>query len=174
MSRLYQYVGPTQILEDVRGQPPGTVIESNQDVIAWLNEHEVVADADDCITVTFVVTSEHQFLIADRHSEHVACAQGGPVFGAGEATFELNPEIRIVDISNQSTGFCPEPDCWSDVQVALEQANISHPGQFTRSFQFRLCPNCGQRNLIKDQWFQCGVCSHELPLQWNFDLSESS
>lgn len=168
MRRIYPYVGPLHVLKDVQDQPAGTPLHSTPCLLEWLREHHLEPDINQHITVTFVVTPDHQFLIADRHSEHVACAAGGPVLAAGEATFELSPEVKIVDISNQSTGFCPESSCWPDVQLALEQSDIPHPGKFTRSFVFRRCTHCGQRNLVKDQWFQCAVCDHELPLQWNF------
>lgn len=174
MSRLYHYVGPLQILKDVQDQLAGTRLHSPQDILAWMQAHQIHPDIDDCITVTFTVTPAHQFLIADRHSEHVACAAGGPVLAAGEATFELTSPIQLIDISNQSTGFCPEPDCWSEVKIALEKANIPHPGRFTRSFVFRLCEHCGQRNLVKEQWFECAVCSQDLPRHWNFTPTETS
>ena len=31
------------------------------------------------------------------------------------------------------------------------------------------CPNCGQRNIVKEGWFVCGVCGADLPATWNFD-----
>jgi len=72
-------------------------------------------------------------------------------------------------IDNQSTGYCPEPACWSAVGAALEQAGIDHPGRFTTELVFRLCTACGQRNVVRDEWFHCAVCDAELPLTWNFE-----
>ena len=31
-----------------------------------------------------------------------------------------------------------------------------------------LCPRCGERNVVKDGWFVCGVCGADLPAGWNF------
>jgi transcription initiation factor TFIIIB Brf1 subunit/transcription initiation factor TFIIB len=33
---------------------------------------------------------------------------------------------------------------------------------------FRRCPACGERNIVKDDWFVCGVCGADLPTVWNF------
>lgn len=32
----------------------------------------------------------------------------------------------------------------------------------------RLCLGCGERNLVKDDWFECAMCGAELPALWNF------
>ncbi len=32
----------------------------------------------------------------------------------------------------------------------------------------RRCLACGQRNIVKDDWFVCGVCGKDLPAAWNF------
>lgn len=168
MTRIYQYVGPRHILEDTSTYPPGHPVSSQEDVRAWLRGGSAQVDADGWVTATFTVSLAHQFTIADRRSEHVACAGGGPVLAAGEVTFEVGEHVEVVDISNQSTGFCPEPACWEATRVALERAHIAHPGDFTRAFTFRLCPACGQRNLVKEQWFECALCSADLPRAWNF------
>lgn len=167
-SRRYHYVGPEHILEDVAQQPPGSLITCEQDVLRWLQTPHIQPDRDQCITVTFTVSTTHILRVADRHSEHVACAAGGPVLAAGELTFEVDEDVRVVTISNQSTGFCPEPDCWEDIKIALDRAKITHPGHLTHPFIFRLCVHCGQRNLVKEQWFECAVCQEELPQNWNF------
>ena len=80
-------------------------------------------------------------------SEHVACAAGGPVLSAGEITFD--DECNVPEISNQSTGFCPEPESWSTVERALDRVGIEHPGGFTIAVVFRLCPKCHERNIVK-------------------------
>jgi hypothetical protein len=73
-----------------------------------------------------------------------------------------------VGASNQSTGYCPDPDCWPAVAAALDRAGIPHPGRFTVEVIFRRCPSCGERNLVKDDWFVCALCEAELPREWNF------
>ena len=75
---------------------------------------------------------------------------------------------RVAEVSNQSTGFCPEPESWPAVAVALDRAGIAHLGGFTLAVAFRRCPSCGERNVVKDGWFACGVCGADLPADWNF------
>ena len=118
---------------------------------------------------TFIVDPSGYLWIADRRSEHVACADGGPVMAAGEMTFEVNgTNIEVTDVSNQSTGFCPEPTCWPAVAAALDRIGILRPDDFTVSFTFRKCEACGGINLIKDEIFECGECGRGLPEWWNF------
>ena len=74
----------------------------------------------------------------------------------------------MVEVSNQSTGYCPEPESWPAVAAALGRIGVRHPGQFTTEVVFRRCVKCGERNVVKGGWFVCGVCEAELPQQWNF------
>lgn len=73
-----------------------------------------------------------------------------------------------MEVSNQSTGFCPEPESWPHVAAALESVSLHHPGGFTTSIVFRLCPDCRERNIVKDGWFTCDLCGASLPVHWNF------
>ncbi|MCB9759556.1 MAG: hypothetical protein H6739_06920 [Alphaproteobacteria bacterium] len=82
-------------------------------------------------------------------------------------TFAGDPP-EVVGVTNQSTGFCPEPKCWGAVAAALDQAGVRHPDGWTAAFVFRRCPACGQRNLVKDDWWRCAVCDAGLPRGWNF------
>jgi hypothetical protein len=110
--------------------------------------------------------------IADRHSEHIACARGGPVLSAGELTFQIDrrtKQVEVVAVTNQSTGFCPEPESLPAVAAALDGLGIEHPGEFTTAMIFRRCANCGTTNVVKDGWFECAICGRELPGEWNFD-----
>ena len=86
---------------------------------------------------------------------------------AGEIT--VSPDGEVLEVSNQSTGFCPEVECWPVVARTLEKAALDHPGAWTASFQFRRCPRCGARTLIKEEVFECAECGGELPARWNFD-----
>jgi hypothetical protein len=54
------------------------------------------------------------------------------------------------------------------VAAALGRLGVPHPGRFTTAVVFRRCETCGERNVVKDGWFVCGVCGSELPPQWNF------
>ena len=94
------------------------------------------------------------------------------MLSAGEMTLELDGgKVIITDISNQSTGYCPEPESWPAVAAALDQAGIEHPDNFTRAFLFRLCGICGQTNIVKEGDFTCAVCGTELKKAWNFSYA---
>lgn len=161
-SRSYSYVGPDEIKAQVA--PVGTAISSRAELRAWVALH--AGDREyGVVPATFTVTLDGVLRIAPRRSEHVACAGGGPVLAAGELFFDGD---RLEGASNQSTGFCPEPTCWEAVAIALDRAGIPHPGRFTIEIVFRRCGACGERNLVKDDWFACAVCDAELPREWNF------
>lgn len=168
--QTYHYIGPDGIRDQTRGDPPGALIRSPGDLERWLADDDGnSATGDGAVTATFVVDTEGCLRIVSRHAEHVACAGGGPVLSAGEMTFE--PEAGswyVSEVSNLSTGFCPEPDSWPAVAAALDHAAIPHPDHFTDTFVFRLCTRCGERNLVKDEWFVCALCDAALPQEWNF------
>lgn len=157
--KIYAYVGPHEIKRKVADAPPGTPVRTAGDLVVFDEP------------LTFVVGVDGVLRVADRHSEHVACAGGGQVLSAGELTATKRPGadvVRIVEISNQSTGFCPEPESWPAVASALEAAGIAHPGRFTVTIVFRRCVGCGERNIVKDDWYECALCGEELPRAWNF------
>lgn len=158
MSRRYTYVGPSEIRERHAEHPPGTPIHSAAELARFASSGEVV--------LTYVVGLDGVLRVADRRSEHVACAGGEPVLAAGELS--VTPNGEVIEASNQSTGYCPEPSCWVALRAALERGGIEHPGGLTREFVFRRCPACHERNLVKDGWFECSLCGAELPERWNF------
>jgi hypothetical protein len=91
------------------------------------------------------------------------------VLSAGELYFLVRDEgVEVAEASNQSTGYCPEPASWPAVAAALERIGVAHPGRFTVEVVFRRCETCGERNVVKDGWFVCGVYGAELPGEWNF------
>ncbi|GAA2631541.1 hypothetical protein SMC26_22550 [Actinomadura fulvescens] len=109
-------------------------------------------------------------VLAPQRSEHVACAGGGPVMGVGEVTFARGRgQWLVYEISNQSTGYCPDVTSWTAVEAALDRAGIDHPHAFTHPIEFRRCPRCRQRNIVKDDHFVCAVCQAPLPSSWNVD-----
>jgi hypothetical protein len=115
----------------------------------------------------------HPVTDASRRSEHVACAGGAPVLSAGEITFLYDQGRWMVSkVSNQSTGYCPDPASWPAVSDALDRAGLQHPGHFTDPIVFRRCPRCQERNLVKDDYFVCAICGAELPPTWNLDPLE--
>lgn len=157
--RRYRYVGPEAIRARDAGLPRGREVASARDL-----------DAPEGHVFTFVVDGAGVLRVADRRTEHVACAGGEDVLSAGELTVGRGPAgAEVTAISNQSTGYCPEPESWLAVAAALDRARIPHPGGFTFEATFRLCPGCANRNLVKDGWFWCDLCGAALPAAWNFE-----
>ncbi|OUL22415.1 hypothetical protein BV378_24975 [Nostoc sp. RF31YmG] len=169
MTRLYRYVGSEDIRLSVAAYPVGIRILSLKDLKNWINQTMQQPNTWGLIPATFVVSAQGYLLIADRHSEHVACAGGESVLSAGEIFFYRNNCFEVAEITNQSTGYCPEPESWFEVEKALEQIPLIHPGNFTTEFIFRRCPVCCQLNIIKDELFLCAVCNTTLPKIWNCD-----
>ena len=167
--KLYPYVGPAYLARHASAETARLHVDSATTLAAWVVARSG-ADGDGTLTVTFVVLPDGLW-VADRHSEHVACARGGPVHAAGEMTLAVDPRrrsVEVVYVTNQSTGFCPEPDSWPAVAAALDAVGIAHPGGFSAEMVFRRCPNCAATNIVKDGWFECAVCGGELPRDWNY------
>lgn len=163
--RRYRYVGPPDVLAAVRPGSAGYPVGSADEVAAWL---AACGEGERAEPFTFVVGLDGVLRLAPRRSEHVACAGGVPVLSAGEITFVRHEGRWIVtEVSNQSTGYCPDPDSWPAVESALGRAGLAHPGRFTDPIVFRRCPRCEERNLVKDEDFFCSICGAELPRTWN-------
>jgi hypothetical protein len=167
--REYRYVGPSEIVKHLSAVSGRVLVQSANDVLNWIAETHQRSEYDELIVATFVVDTQGRLWINDRRSEHVHCAAGQNVLSAGEMAFELSDDvITVAEVSNQSTGYCPEPESWPAVGQALAAANTPHPTDFTMKCIFRLCENCGTKNLIKDDWYVCGVCQSPLNFEWNF------
>jgi hypothetical protein len=150
----YAYIGPKDIREVAARAPRGTPIRSRADLATWIAAHERVA--------TYTVALDGTLTIAPRNSEHVACAGGERVLAAGELFFTA--AAAVAEASNLSTGYCPEPSCWTALAAALDRAAIPRPAALSHAFEFRRCEACGQRNLVKDEVYACAVCDAELQL----------
>lgn len=161
--RAFPYIGPPQILGESRGSSKGTLIASREAAVAWFAAH----GREESGQATYVVDLTGALLVAPRRSEHVACAGGEPVLAAGELRFDTTG--AVVEVANNSTGYCPREDCWGAVRDALDRAGLRRPAGFTFVASFRRCPACGERNLVKEGWFVCALCDAELPTTWNFD-----
>lgn len=170
MRPTYRYVGPKKIAERALSAAAGVRVESPEDVRRWVQQTGQDVDAAGNVVATFIIDDSGWLRIADRRSEHVACAGGRPVQSAGEMTFAVRPRsVTVTWVTNQSTGYCPEPDSWPAVETALARAGIAGPEGFSQEFVFRRCPRCGSINIIKEGIFECGVCSTPLPEEWNLD-----
>lgn len=89
MAKLYKYIGSESILLAVADYPVGVCILSMNDLKNWIVYTMQIPNAWGLIPATFVVDSEGHLRVADRHSEHIACAGGEPVLSAGEIFFFL-------------------------------------------------------------------------------------
>jgi hypothetical protein len=158
----YPYIGPDALRRSLIGAAEGERITSESSLREWIAKNPDGL-REGC---TFVVGLDGVLRLAPRRSEHVACAGATEVLAAGELRFALGPRVKLIEASNQSTGFCPDVDCWSDVERALSFGVIL-PSGFTRPIIFRRCPRCAQVNLVKEQWFCCVFCDADLPLAWN-------
>lgn len=166
----YRYIGPAGLAASAIDPPQRIHVQQPQDVLRWIKETGQRLCAGRTVTATFVVETGGRLWIADRHSEHVQCARGQDVLSAGEMTFLVDKQgVTVKEVTNQSTGYCPEPESWDAVAAALDTAQIPHPGRFTTGFLFRRCEVCGMTNIVKEDIFECGVCRGALPRQWNFN-----
>jgi hypothetical protein len=170
--RRYRYIGPKQIAARVLPEQAGFPIHSSDDVRAWIRSSRQELHSG-CVIATFVVDAAGVLRVADRRSEHVACAGGKPVRSAGEMTFAVGRGVEIAGVSNQSTGYCPEPESWSSVAAALISAGLKSPPDFDRKCVFRTCTACGRINIVKGGSFECGVCAAQLPFAYNCQQTDA-
>lgn len=166
----YPYVGPEEIRLAVATSPAGVPILAARDVEAWLQ-----ATPDALIEgATYIVDLQGRLRLAPRRSEHVACAEGEDVLAAGEIRFQRDTHgVTVAEVSNQSTGYCPDTTCWTAVERALAHAGLNAPAGFTHEAIFRRCLRCGEVNLAKEGWFVCVFCEADLPQEWNISPTAS-
>lgn len=92
------------------------------------------------------------------------------VLSAGEISFTRDADRWAVsEVSNQSTGYCPDVISWSAVARALDEAELGRPFGFTHEVVFRRCPNCQEHNIVREDDFVCVFCDGDLPATWNMD-----
>lgn len=165
--RSYQYVGPAELKARVEPDDGGKSIRTPEDLACWLSTREPEERAE---PFTFVVGTDGVLRLAPRRSEHVSCAGGAPVLSAGEMSFHQSAgQWSVPDISNQSTGYCPDTSSWPTVAAALDRAGITHPRGFTHEVMFRRCPACEEVSIVREGHFVCVFCESPLPHQWNVD-----
>lgn len=110
MNRLYRYIGPQDIARAVAGHPAGHPIRSVADAGTLYEPNTPTAQQVGAYRGHLVITKEGVLSLADRHTEHVACVGGQVVRGAGEMYFAWgNDGWEVQEVSNQSTGYCPDP-----------------------------------------------------------------
>lgn len=159
--KKYHYIGPEHILVKVEKKFAGQRIKTPSDVAKWTEKTGQELE-NGRLVVTFVIGPSGRLLIADRHSEHVQCAVGRPVLSAGEMTFEFHKKnVMVTEVSNQSTGYCPHVRSWPQVEKALDEIGLEHPGLFTAAITFGRCPNCHNHVIVKPAYPECGECGAE-------------
>jgi hypothetical protein len=164
--KSYSYVGPPEIVAAISGLG-GRAIYSSEALLQWVADAEQSREPDGLFWATYVVLEDGQLYIADRR--HVACAVGQDVLAAGELAFVVDGEdLEVVEVSNQSTGYCPEPICGMAVIEALRRASIDFPKSLTVEITFRRCESCDERNVVRDCFFVCACCDADLPQDWDF------
>ncbi|MFE9929625.1 hypothetical protein [Streptomyces sp. NPDC005533] len=169
--RRYRYVGPAELRALVRPGNEGRRIRSAADFDAWASASASTSTrTEPAEPFTFVVDTAGVLRLAPRRSEHVACAGGGPVLSAGEIGFRRESgRWAVHEVSNQSTGYCPDPGSWPAVADALDAAGLAHPPGFTHEVVFRRCPACRELNIVREDDFVCVFCDGALPRKWNVD-----
>jgi hypothetical protein len=136
--RSYRFVGPVKQKAAVRPGSGECRIGSAADFDGWIAER---AAAELTEPFTFVVGTDGVLRLAPRRSEHVACAGGDMVLSAGEISFMREAARWTVDeVSNQSTGYCPDVTSGSAVAHALDDVELGRPSGFTHEVVFRRCP----------------------------------
>ncbi|MFJ9589145.1 hypothetical protein [Streptomyces acidicola] len=165
--RSYRYVGPVELKAAVGPGDGGRRIASAADFGGWIVEQSAAELAE---PFTFVVGMDGVLRLAPRRSEHVACAGGEMVLGAGEISFIREADRWTVsEVSNQSTGYCPDVSSWLEVARALDAVGLRRPSGFTHEVVFRRCPGCQEHNIVREDDFVCVFCGSDLPAAWNVD-----
>lgn len=165
--RSYGYVGPVELKAAVRPGSGGYRIGSAADFYGWIAERSAAELAE---PFTFVVGADGVLRLAPRRGEHVACAGGAMVLSAGEIGFVREGDRWAVsEVSNQSTGYCPDIGSWWAVAQALDDVGLGRPSGFTHEVVFRRCPDCQEHNIVREDDFVCVFCGSDLPEMWNVD-----
>ncbi|MFB9593729.1 hypothetical protein [Streptomyces racemochromogenes] len=165
--RAYRYVGPHHLIDAVQSADGGATIRTAADFAVWVAAR-TVEELDE--PFTFVIATDGALRLAPRRSENVACASGDRVLSAGEISFYTGAgRWAVNEVSNQSTGYCPDVASWPTVAHALDQADLDHPDCFTHAVVFRRCPTCQEHNIVREDHFVCVFCEADLPGYWNVD-----
>lgn len=168
--RRYRFIGRACFIPKKEAMPPRFHVTSPDAVVDWIERTQPEPEWDTSLPATFIVDQGGTMWIADRRSEHVACARLGDVLAAGEIFFEHNAgAISAARVTNQSTGYCTEPESFPAVAQSLSMVGIDCPSEYDPAFTFRYCHPCQNVCIIKDDDFTCPVCSGALPLDWNFE-----
>ena len=96
MTRSYRYVGPSEIAGRATETCGGSIVDTVEELmnsLRWMDDY----DSGGSLTVTFVIGLDRRLRLANRRSEHVMCASGHAVLGAGEMTFLCDDKAVLVE-----------------------------------------------------------------------------
>ncbi|MFI6875040.1 hypothetical protein ACIBL6_16550 [Streptomyces sp. NPDC050400] len=145
----------------------GYRIGTAADFDRWIAERSAQELAE---PFTYVIGTDGVLRLAPRRSEHVVCAGGEMVLGAGEIGFvQERGRWGVREVTNQSTGYCPDVASWAAVAGALDGIGLGRPDRFTHEVVFRRCPGCQEHNIVREGDFVCVFCGSDLPATWNVD-----
>ncbi|MGW6499595.1 hypothetical protein [Nonomuraea angiospora] len=80
----------------------------------------------------------------------------------------------VSEVSNHSTGYCPDTSSWPAVAQALDRARLRRPSGFTIEVVVRRCLACRECNIVREDDFVCVFCESDLPALWNVGLFDST
>ena len=160
---VFQYVGPRRLYSLASQTPKGKLLSGFNALREWIRK----TNEPEEIWATYVVSLDCNVLIAERQYEHVTCAGRQDVLGAGEVL--LSADAEIMEISNYSTGYCPDVTSIHATQRAFARCCSTQFSGFSYAAEFRKCSDCGARNVVRDSWFFCAVCDSPLNSRWNFE-----
>ncbi|MEU3510640.1 hypothetical protein ABZ733_22610 [Streptomyces longwoodensis] len=164
--RSHRYVGPVDLLHAVRPGSGGRSIGSAAAFAGWIAEQ---AAAELSEPFPLVVGTDGVLRPAPRRSEHVMCAGGETMLSAGEIGFVREAGHWVAEVSNHSTGYCPDESSWPAVARALDDIGLRRPPGFTHPVVFRRCPRCQEHAIVREGHFVCVFCGAESPDTWNVD-----
>lgn len=169
--RLYHYIGPKELLRSLDNTSPRHELTGPSGLEQFAKSIGV-SFWNGSATFSYVVLPPMRLFIADRRSEHLACARGEPVLTAGEITFTKGSSgLEVSAANNLSTGYCPESSSWGALDLALRAANLSGIHGFAPSFEFRFCAECSMTCVIKNEVYECPRCLGVLPREWNCHIT---
>ncbi len=161
MTRTYNYVVSRRIAEQAEAPISRLAPATPDDIRSWS-----LAPNNGNLELTFVVDPRGQLWLSIDTASMSPARADSPYSLLASCVPRVTPQqVAVVSVSNQSTGYCPEPDCWPAVRDALRNAGLESPNEFTHAFDFRRCVSCSGINILKDGMPDCPSCGTELTCQ---------
>ncbi len=95
------FIGRESFIPKADEMPDRFELTSSDDVRDWIDKTRLEPEWDDTLPATFIVDLAGALWIADRRSEHVACARMTPVLAAGVIFFEQRKgKVHVARVTN--------------------------------------------------------------------------